>query len=113
MVAIWRSAGASPRSWSQASNIIRRPEAPDRVAEGLEPAVGVHREVAVEVEGAGLDLLPRRAPLAEAEVLHQHQLGGREAVVHLGHGQLGPRVGDAGLRVGVLRRSATISGNVV
>ena len=47
----------------------------DRVAEGLEAAVGVDRQVAVEVEGARLDLLPRRAALAEAEVLHQHQLG--------------------------------------
>ena len=66
-----------------------QPRRADRVAEGLEAAVGVHRQVAGEVEGARLDLLPRRAPLAEPEVLHEHQLGGREAVVHLGHGQLG------------------------
>ena len=64
----------------------------DGVAERLEAAVGVHGQVAGEVEGAGLDLLPRGAPLAEAEVLHEHELGGREAVVHLRHGQLGARV---------------------
>ena len=68
------------------------------MAEGLEAAVGVDRQLAVEVEGAGQDFLPGHAPLGEAEVLHEDQLGGREAVVHLGHGQLGARVGDAGLR---------------
>ena len=47
----------------------------DRVAEALQAAVGVHRQVAVEVERAGQHLLPRRAPLGEAEVLHEHELG--------------------------------------
>ena len=69
---------------------MRRPLAPDRVTEALEAAVGVDRQLAVEVEDAGLDVLPRLAPLGEPEVLHEHQLGGREAVVHLGHGDLGP-----------------------
>ena len=71
------------------------------MAEGLEPAVGVDREVAVAVEGALEHLLPCRAALGEAEVLHEHELGGREAVVHLGHGQLGAGLGDPRLRVGV------------
>ena len=43
-----------------------QPRRADRVAEALEPAVGVDRQLAVEVEGAGQDLLPRRAPLGEA-----------------------------------------------
>ena len=74
---------------------------PDRVAEGLEAAVGVDGQVAVEGEGAGQHLLPGHAPLGEAQVLHEDQLGRREAVVDLGHGQLGAGVGDPGLGVGV------------
>ena len=84
----------------------------DRVAEALEPAVGVDRQVAVEVVRAGEHLLPRGAALGEAEVLHQHELGRREAVVHLGHRELVARVGDPGLRVGVLGRCADL-GEVV
>ena len=72
------------------------------MAEGLEAAVGVDRQLAVEVEHAGFGVLPRLAPSREAEVLHQDQLGRREAVVDLGHGQLTARVGDAGLGVRVL-----------
>src|SRR6187401_1967317 len=50
------------------------PGGADRVAEGLQPAVRVHRQLALEVEGAVQHLLPRGAALREAEVLHQHQL---------------------------------------
>ena len=57
----------------------------DGVSEALESAVRVDRQVAVEVERAGEDLLVRGAACAEAEVLHQDELGRREAVVHLGH----------------------------
>ena len=77
----------------------------DRVPEGLQPAVGVDRQVAVAVEGALEHLLPRRAALGETEVLHQHELGRREAVVHLRHGELRPGLGDARLLVGVGRRA--------
>src|SRR5262245_21609192 len=41
----------------------------DGVPERLEPAIRVHREVAVEVEGAVEHLLPALAALGEAEVL--------------------------------------------
>ncbi len=75
----------------------------DGVPEALEAPVGVHRELAVELERAGELLLPGATPLAEAEILHQHELGRRETVVHLRHRQLGARVGDAGLAVGLLR----------
>ena len=78
-----------------------QPGGADRVAEGLEAAVGIDRQLAVAVERARQHLLPRRAPLGEAQVLHEDELGRREAVVHLGHGQLRPGVGDAGLGVGV------------
>ena len=74
------------------------------MAEGLKPAVGVHRQVAVKVEGAREHLRPALPALGEAEILHQHELGRREAVVHLGHGELGPGVGDPGLAVGILGR---------
>ena len=37
----------------------------DRVPEGLQPAVGIDRELAVEVERPGQDLLPCRAPRRE------------------------------------------------
>ena len=72
------------------------------MAEALQPAIGVDRQFAVAVEGAGQHLLPGRAPFGESQVLHQDELGRREAVVHLGHGQLAPGIGDAGLGVGVL-----------
>ena len=39
---------------------------PDRVPEALQPAVGVDRQLAVAVEGAGQHFLPGRAPLGEA-----------------------------------------------
>src|SRR5918996_2658402 len=79
-----------------------QPRGADRMAEGLQPAVGVDRQLAVEVEGAGQDVLPGGTPAGETEILHEHQLGRREAVVHLGHRQLLPRLLDAGLgeRVG-------------
>ena len=73
----------------------------DRVAEGLQAAVGVHRQLPVEVEPAGEELLAGGAPVGEAEVLDEDELRRREAVVHLGEGELAARVGDAGLRVGV------------
>ena len=51
------------------------PLAPTGWPKLFEAAVGVDRQVAVEVERAGLDVLPRLAPLGEPEVLHQHELG--------------------------------------
>src|SRR5438552_584918 len=48
----------------------------DGVAEALEAAVGVDGQLAVEVVGPGQDLLPAEAPLGEAEVLHEDELGG-------------------------------------
>src|SRR5262245_57000652 len=76
----------------------------DRMPEGLEAAVRVDRQLTIQVEGAGQHLLPRGAPRGEAEILHEDQLGRREAVVHLGHGQLLARILHAGLGVGVSRR---------
>src|SRR5438270_7254774 len=85
-----------------------QPGGADRVAERLQPAVGVHRQLAVEVEDAGQHVLPGGAAAGEAEVLHQHQLGRREAVVHLGHRQLLPGLLDAGLGEGVGGRRADL-----
>src|SRR5207247_217377 len=57
---------------------------PDRVAERLEPAARIHRDVALERRAALLDQLPALALLAEAQVLDVRYLGPGEAVVHLG-----------------------------
>src|SRR5437879_12192956 len=51
---------------------------PDRVAERLEPAARVHREVPLERRAALLDQLPALALLAEAQVLDVGDLGPRE-----------------------------------
>src|SRR5438132_5053267 len=76
----------------------------DRVAEALEPAVGLDRQLAVAVEHAVEHVVDHAAGLAEAEVFHQHRLGDREAVVDLGHVDLGARVRDAGRRIGARTR---------
>ena len=80
----------------------------DPVAEGLQATVRIDRQLAVVVERALEDFLPRRAPLGEAQVLHEAEFGRREAVV-TGHGQLGPGVRDPGLSVGVGRERTTSS----
>ena len=72
--------------------------------EALEPAVDLARHVPVRVERPVEDLAPRLPFLGEPEVLHRHQLGDGEAVVHLGHVELGPRVADPRLLVGLPRR---------
>ncbi len=71
--------------------------------ERLQTAVRVDREVTVTIEGPGEDFLPAEPTVGETEVLHQDELGGGEAVVHLGESELRPRVGHTGLGVGVLR----------
>src|SRR5262245_65913687 len=73
------------------------------MTEGLEPAVGVHGQLAAGREGAARDVLLGGSLLAEAEVLVGEQLGQREAVVHLGHVDLAARIRDAGLAVSRLR----------
>ena len=100
-VAIWRSGGASPRSCSQHSKSMRSPEAPIGCPKDFSPPSGLTGSSPSRSKVPAEHLLPRRAPLGEAEVLHEDELGRREAVVHLGHGQLRPGVGDPGLRVGV------------
>src|ERR671923_758308 len=64
----------------------------DRMAERLEAAVGIHGQLAVAVERPRQHFLPGSAAGGEAKVFHQHQLGRREAVVDLRHGQLLARV---------------------
>src|SRR5437867_6943502 len=55
-----------------------------RVPEALESAVRVDGQLPVQVEHAVVDVLPALAPLGKPQVLHQHELGRREAVVDLG-----------------------------
>src|SRR5215470_8413920 len=73
----------------------------DRVTERLQAAVRIHSQFAIEVERAGEHFLPAGAARREAEVLHEDELGRREAVVDLGHGELLARILDPGLRVRV------------
>ena len=73
------------------------------MAEALQAAVGVDRLVAVQVEAAVHRVLPGLAARREPEVLHQNQLGRREAVVDFGHADLLARILDARLNVGVPR----------
>src|SRR5688572_22280242 len=77
------------------------PRRADRMTERLETSVGIHGQLALEIEGAGEDFLPAGAARREAEVFHQDELGRREAVVDLGHRELLPGVLDARLCVGV------------
>src|SRR4051794_32540378 len=63
-----------------------QPGRTDRMPERLQTTVRVHRKVPREVERTREHFLPRRPARAEPEVLHQDQLGRREAVVHLCQG---------------------------
>src|SRR5262247_1501339 len=59
-----------------------KPGGADRMAERLQAAVGIHRQLAVQIERPRQHVLPRRAAAGEAEIFHQHQLGRGEAVVN-------------------------------
>ena len=108
VVAIWRSAGASWRICSQHSKNMRRPEAPTGWPNDFNPPSGlIGRSPSRSNVPArtSFHAVPRGC---EAQVLHQHELGRREAVVHLRHGQLPAGIGDARLRVGVGRRGLAL-----
>ena len=84
------------------------------MTKALQAAVGVDWQFAVEVERARQHFLPAHASFGKAEVFHQYEFGGREAVVYFGHGNLGPWVGDAGLGIRVCcARSNLVEGGVV
>ena len=93
--------GASPRSCSQASNIMRRPDAPTGWPKLFRPPSGLTGRSPLRSKvpsSTSFHAVPRSA---NCEVFVDEELGGREAVVHLGHRDLLARVGDAGLRVRV------------
>src|SRR5260370_8122009 len=73
------------------------------MAERLEAAVGIHRQLALEIEESVHHVLPCGPARTEAEILVEHQLGRSEAIVHFGHADLLARIRDARLRVRVLR----------
>jgi hypothetical protein len=58
------------------------------MTERLEPAVGVHGQLAAERERAARDVVLRLALLAQAEIFVGEELGEREAVVQLDHVEL-------------------------
>ena len=55
----------------------------DRMAEALQAAVDLAGNGAVAVVSAVEHVVRRPADVGEAQILHQHQLGDREAIVHL------------------------------
>ena len=83
-------------------DLVQHPQAgrTDGVPEALQTAVGVHGQLALQRERAGLDVFLDLAPRAELQVFHDGELGDGEAVMHLGHADLLARVLDAGLLVG-------------
>src|ERR1700722_10643008 len=72
------------------------------MAERLEAAIRIDWQLAFEVEETVHHVLPCGPARAEAEILAEHELGRREAIVNLGHTDLLARIGYARLRVGVL-----------
>ena len=69
------------------------------MAEALEAAVRVDGLRTVAVETAVEHVLPTLSACREAQILHQHQLGGRKAVVDLGHADLFAGILDTGLQI--------------
>ena len=81
---------------------------PERVAHAQEAAAGVHRDVAVELAATLLDEPAALALLDPAQVLVFDDLRDGEAVVDLGHVELGDGVLDAGLVVGPVGRDGRL-----
>ena len=77
----------------------------DGMAEALETAVGVHRQIALQRKRAVSDVGAGLTPGAEAQVLHDDQLGDGEAIVDHRHVDFGAGIGDAGLFVSGLARA--------
>ena len=76
------------------------------MAETFQAAIDLTRHRAVAIIDAVENVEDRTPGLGQAEILHRHQLGHREAVVHLHHRDLIARVGDAGFLVRLARRDA-------
>src|SRR5690242_4590731 len=73
----------------------------DRMAEALEAAVDLAGDLAVGIVEAVEHVLPALAGLRDVQVFHGHELGDREAVVHLEHRDFLARILDAGFLVGL------------
>ena len=67
----------------------------------LQATVGVDRQPTTGVELASQNVFPAVSSFGEAQILHQHDLGRRETVVHLGHRQLRTRTVNTSLAVGI------------
>src|SRR3546814_12933892 len=66
----------------------------DRVAEAFQPAVDLAWDGAVGVVKAVEHVAPAFAFLGDVQILHRHQLGDRETVMHLDQAQLRARNGE-------------------
>src|ERR1700683_3204415 len=78
-----------------------QPRCADRLPERLEAAVGIDRQLTFEVEEPVHHVLPCGPARTEAEILVEHELGRREAIVNFGHADLLARIRNARLRVSV------------
>src|SRR3546814_12473188 len=65
----------------------------DRMAETFEPTVDLAGDRAVGVEEAVEDVAPPLPFLRDVQILHRHQLGNREAVMHFNERSEERRVG--------------------
>ena len=72
------------------------------MAKAFQPAVGVHRQVALQREGSRGHIGAGPAAGAEAQVLVDNQLGDGETVMHHRQVNLAARVADAGFLIGRL-----------
>ncbi|MCG5239410.1 hypothetical protein FHS63_003678 [Azospirillum doebereinerae] len=72
------------------------------MAEAFQPAVDLAGQRAVRVEHPVEHVAHRTALARQTEILHRHQFGDGEAVVHLGQAEVAARIGDAGLGVSTL-----------
>ena len=61
-----------------------QPAGADRVTKAFQTAIGIDRQLTLQGEGPGIDILPGSAPGAEAQVFIGYKLGAAEAVMQYG-----------------------------
>jgi len=85
-------------------DLVDHPQAagPNRMAKGFQPAVGIYRQLSVQLEDPIVDKLLGLSSRAEAQVFIDDQFRNREAVVDFGEVQFFQRVFDSGLLIGTL-----------
>ena len=82
-----------------------QPAGANGVAEALETAVGIHRQLPLQAECASSDVLGGFPSGAELKVLHYNELGDGETIVNDSEVDLLTRVLDSRIVIGHLGRS--------